>query len=177
MDAFPDLLSAAPTVIKGGRLLTMAGAPIEDGMLILVDGKVAYAGESTEVPAESRVIDAQGKWILPGFIEAHAHVGIHEESVGVPGDDTNESSSPNTAGIRAQDAINIEDEGFADALRGGITTVIVKPGSSNPIAGLTVALKTWGGQSLDEQLVQADISLKSALGEGNPASFRGRALL
>jgi imidazolonepropionase-like amidohydrolase len=119
------------------------------------------------------VIDTTGKWVLPGFIEAHGHVGIHEEANGSAGNDTNEMTNPNMAAGRAIDAIDIEDEGFRDALSGGITTVVVKPGSGNPIGGQTVAIKTWGGRTIDEQLVSNAVSVKSALGE-NPKRVYGQ---
>src|SRR3712207_8291830 len=83
------------------------------------------------------------------------------------GNDTNEMTMPNTAAVRAIDAINIDDEGFRDALEGGVTSVVVKPGSGNPIGGQTVALKTWGGRILHEQVISDGASIKSALG-GKP---------
>jgi imidazolonepropionase-like amidohydrolase len=110
--------------------------------------------------------------VLPGFIEAHGHVGIHEEANGPAGDDTNEMTTPNTAAVRAIDAINIDDEGFRDALSGGVTSVVVKPGSGNPIGGQTVAIKTWGGRIIDEQVIREAVSVKSALGE-NPKRVYG----
>jgi imidazolonepropionase-like amidohydrolase len=76
-------------------------------------------------------------------------------------------TDPNTAGVRAIDAIDIEDEGFRDALSGGVTSVVVKPGSGNVIGGQTVAIKTWGGRTIDEQVITEAVSVKSALGE-NP---------
>jgi imidazolonepropionase-like amidohydrolase len=119
------------------------------------------------------MLDATGKWVMPGFVEAHAHVGIHEESAGEEGSDQNESSSPNTAGVRALDAVNIEDPGFRDALEGGVTTVIVRPGSSNPIGGLTVVMKSWGGTTIDDQVMVDSPSVKSALGENPKTVFGG----
>jgi imidazolonepropionase-like amidohydrolase len=115
---------------------------------------------------------AAGAWLLPGFVEAHGHVGIHEEANGSAGNDTNEMTGPNMAGVRAIDAVDIDDEGFRDALSGGITSIVVKPGSGNPIGGQTVAIKTWGGRTIDEQLISDAVSVKSALGE-NPKRVYG----
>jgi imidazolonepropionase-like amidohydrolase len=164
----------AVTAIVGGRVVPVAGSPIEGGVVLLEHGRIAAVGTAEEVavPHGARVIDAAGRWVLPGFIEAHGHVGIHEEGVGVEGNDTNEMTGPNMAGVRAIDAIDIDDEGFRDALRGGITSVVVKPGSGNPIGGRTVAIKTWGGRTIDEQVLRADVSVKSALGE-NPKRVYG----
>lgn len=81
---------------------------------------------------------------------------------------------PDTAAVRAVDAINIEDEGFRDALVGGVTCVVVKPGSGNPIGGQTVALKCWGGRTVDEQVISDAVSVKSALGENPKRVYAGK---
>jgi imidazolonepropionase-like amidohydrolase len=120
------------------------------------------------------VVDASGKWVLPGFVEAHGHVGIHEEANGPAGDDTNEMTTPNTAAVRAIDAVNIDDEGFRDALAGGVTAIVVKPGSGNPIGGQTVAIKSWGGRTIDEQVIREAVSVKSALGENPKRVYGGK---
>ena len=120
------------------------------------------------------VIDAAGSWLVPGFVEAHGHVGIHEEANGEAGNDTNEMTAPNMAGVRAIDAIDIDDEGFRDALAGGITSIVVKPGSGNPIGGQSVAIKTWGGRTIDEQLISDSVSVKSALGENPKRVYGGK---
>lgn len=108
----------------------------------------------------------------PGFVEAHGHLGVHEDGEGWSGNDTNEMTDPNGARFRALDGIDIEEVGFRDALRGGVTTAVIKPGSGNPIGGRTVAMKTWGGRTVDEQVLAHDVSVKSALGE-NPKRVYG----
>ncbi|WP_169166030.1 amidohydrolase [Cellulomonas taurus] len=158
--------------ITGGRVVPVSAPVIEGGTVLIRDGKIEAVGADVQVPADARVIDATGKWVLPGFIEAHGHVGIDEEGLGWAGNDTNEMTGPNMAGVRALDAINIEDEGFRDALSGGITSVVVKPGSGNPIGGQTVAIKTWGGRTVDEQVISTTVSVKAALGE-NPKRVYG----
>lgn len=165
-------ISPAPFAIVGGRVLPLSSAPLENGVVLVEDGRIAAVGESLAVPDGWDVVDATGKVVLPGFIESHGHLGIHEEANGRPGDDTNEMTDPNTAFVRAIDAVNIEDVGFVDALSGGVTTVVVKPGSGNPIGGQTVAIKSWGGRTIDEQLVSGSVSVKSALGE-NPKRVYG----
>ncbi|MBW9119301.1 amidohydrolase [Microbacterium trichothecenolyticum] len=165
-------LEPPPLAIVSGRVIPVASAPIEDGTVLLRGGRIEAVGADISVPSDAEVIDAAGRWVLPGFIEAHAHAGIHEESSGGAGDDTNESSAPVLPGLRALDAINIEDPGFDDALHGGITTVIVKPGSSNVFGGQTVALKTAGGPTVDDRILSDAVSLKSAFGE-NPTSAHG----
>ncbi len=152
--------------------MPVVGDPIENGAVIVENGVITAVGAQVVPPEGLPVVDAAGRWLLPGFIEAHGHVGIHEEGGGSEGNDTNEMTDPNTAGVRAIDAIDIDDEGFRDALSGGITAVVVKPGSGNVIGGQTVAIKTWGGRTIDEQVISDAVSVKSALGE-NPKRVYG----
>lgn len=157
--------------IVGGRVVPVTGEPIEDGTVVINDGKITAVGSDVKVDRDLPVIDAAGQWVLPGFVEAHGHVGIHEEGNAWAGNDTNETTDPVGARFRALDAINPADEGFKDALAGGVTSVVVKPGSGNPIGGQTVAIKTWG-RMVDEMLIKQPASMKSALGE-NPKRIYG----
>ncbi|MCU1526483.1 MAG: amidohydrolase [Frondihabitans sp.] len=164
--------SSSVTAITGGYVVPVSSAPIDGGTVLIENGLITAVGADVAVPTNATVIDATGKWVVPGFVEAHGHVGIHEEANGLAGNDTNEMTDPNTAGVRAIDAIDIDDEGFRDALSGGITSIVVKPGSGNVIGGLTVAIKTWGGRTIDEQVISDSVSVKSALGE-NPKRVYG----
>jgi imidazolonepropionase-like amidohydrolase len=94
---------------------------------------------------EVKIINASGKWILPGFIDAHCHVGIGEEIYRYEGDDLNEMTDPLTPELRAIDGINPEDEGFRDARLGGVTAAFTCPGSANVIGGTGVVVKTAAG--------------------------------
>lgn len=162
---------AEVVAITGGYVVPVEGDPIEGGTVLLRDGKIAGVGANVRVPKGARIVDATGQWVLPGFVEAHAHMGVHEEAEGWAGQDTNEMTDPNGARMRALDAINPAEEGFRDALSGGVTTAVVKPGSGNPIGGQTVALKTWG-RIVDEMVIKQPASVKSALGE-NPKRVYG----
>jgi imidazolonepropionase-like amidohydrolase len=157
--------------IVGGRVLAGDGSPIENGTVLITDGVITAVGTDVAVPDGVDVVDASGRWVLPGFIDAHAHVGVHEEGEGAAGSDVNEMTDPNGARMRALDAVNPTELGFSDALSGGVTTVVVKPGSGNPIGGQTVAIKTWG-RIVDEMVVKSPTSVKSALGE-NPKRVYG----
>jgi imidazolonepropionase-like amidohydrolase len=168
------MTSPRTIAIIGGYVVPVTSAPLENGTVLIVDGRITEVGETVSVPGDAVVVDATGKWVLPGFIEAHGHVGIMEESNGVMGNDTNEMTNPNMAAARAIDGIDIEDEGFRDALSGGVTSVVVKPGSGNPIGGQTVAIKTWGGRTVDEQLISNAVSVKSALGENPKRVYAGK---
>jgi len=170
------MTTTSSVAIVNAYIVPVAGDPIENGTVLIQDGKIAAVGTSAdiEIPDGVRTVDASGKWVLPGFIESHGHVGIHEEANGPAGDDTNEMTTPNTAAVRAIDAINIDDEGFRDALSGGVTSIVVKPGSGNPIGGQTVAIKSWGGRTIDEQVLREAVSVKSALGENPKRVYGGK---
>src|SRR5258708_11734929 len=165
--------SVAETVaITGGRIVPIEGDPVDGGTVLLRDGKrAAVEGPGFAVPSGADVVDATGKWVLPGFIDAHAHVGVAEEAEGWAGQDTNERTDPVAAHVRALDAINPSDQGFRDAIGGGVLAVNVNPGSANPIGGQTVAIKCWG-RTVDEMVLREPAGLKSALGE-NPKRVYG----
>lgn len=158
--------------VTNGYVVPVASPPVENGTVLVEDGVITAVGADVVVPDGVRTIDAAGRWVLPGFVEAHAHMGVMEEAEGWAGNDTNEMTDPNGSALRALDGINVEDEGFRDALVGGVTSAVVKPGSGNPIGGQTVAIKTWGGRTVDEQVFQESVSVKSALGE-NPKRVYG----
>lgn len=146
-------------------------APAFDGTILLEDGRISALGPDLAVPEGAQVHDARGGWVVPGFVDAHVHLGVHEEGNGWAGEDTNEMTDPVMAAARALDAINPLDLGFDDALRGGVTTVNVNPGSGNPIGGLAVALHTHG-RVVDEMVLREPSGLKAALGE-NPKRVYG----
>lgn len=158
--------------IKNGQIKTMAGREFRGG--ILIEGtKITALGETLdrEVPADALVIDAEGCLVLPGFIDAHCHVGIGEEIYRWEGEDYNEMSDPVTPDMRAIDGINPEDEGFRDARLGGVTAVFTGPGSANVIGGTGVVMKT-AGIIVDKMIVRDPAGLKVAFGE-NPKSVYG----
>ena len=157
--------------ITGGFVVPVDTDPIDGGTVLIADGRITAVGRDVDVPDGVEVVDASGQWVLPGFVEAHGHVGVWEEAEGWAGQDTNEMTDPNGAKLRAFDAINPADLGFTDALSGGVTTVVVKPGSGNPIGGQTVAIKC-AGRTVDEMVVREPCSIKSALGE-NPKRVYG----
>lgn len=163
--------------VLGGRVVTGTGTVFERGDVLIVDGVVAAVGESLAIPPEAERLDASGHWVLPGFVDAHTHLGVHEDGEGPAGADGSELSSPDMSAVRALDAVNIDDRAFRDALAGGVTTVVVKPGSGNPIGGTSLAMKTWGGRTVDAQLVRHPLGVKSALGENPKKAWGDRGLL
>ena len=157
--------------IVGGRVVPIEGSPFKGGAILIEDGGITALGPDLRVPDGFERVDAGGKVILPGLVDAHVHLGVHEEAEGWAGHDTNEMTNPVTPQVRALDAINPEDVGFQDAVSGGVLTVNVNPGSGNPIGGQTVALRC-DGRTVDEMVLRSPSGLKSALGE-NPKRVYG----
>jgi len=152
-------------------LYPVSRPPIEKGLLLVRDGKIVFAGRG-EVPAEAEIIDMSGKVILPGFVDAHTHVGMWGEWYGQPQHDGNEATNPVTPEVRAIDSIWPAHSAFEDARSGGVTTVHVTPGSANIIGGETAVIKTTG-KVVDEMIVRNPAGMKVALGE-NPKGAYGR---
>ena len=152
--------------ITGGKIYTITRGVIEKGTVLIEDGKIKEIGADVEVPDGCRAVDAGGRLVFPGFIDAHAHLALAEEGLGWEGNDVNEATDPVTAHVRALDGINPADEGILDAVAGGVTSVWVAPGSGNVVGGEGASLKTFG-DTADAMLIKAPTGLKAAFGE-NP---------
>jgi imidazolonepropionase-like amidohydrolase len=163
----------APFAITGARVIPVEGAPFEDGVVLVEDGTIRALGAGVRVPEGVQRVDAGGKVVLPGLVDAHVHLGVHEEGEGWAGQDANEMTSPVTAHVRALDAVNPADLGFQDAVAGGVLTVNVQPGSGNPIGGQTVAVRC-AGRTVDEMVLRSPSGVKSALGENPKRVFGDR---
>ena len=157
--------------LTNGRLYTIDNGIIEQGTILLDGEKIAAVGTDVAIPAEAQVIDVEGRIVTPGFIDAHTHIGIDEEIHQPIGDDCNEMTEPNTAELRAMDAINYRDLSFQDAVKAGITTVMITPGSANVFGGLIAVMKT-AGRTYKEMLLNGEAGLKMAFGE-NPKRVYG----
>lgn len=162
--------------IVHGRVLTMAEKGkqvVEQGTVLVNDGKIEKILEKEEhIPAEYRFIDAKGCFVLPGFVEAHCHMGITEEKKGMEGDDCNESVNPITPSLRAIDAINPMDDAFHNAVRAGITAAMIGPGSSNVVGGQFVVLNNEG-RCIDDMILRFPAALKVAFGENPKVNYSG----
>ena len=152
--------------IKNGQIHTITHGTIERGSILIKDGKIAAIGTDIPVPEGAEVIDAQGRWVQPGIIEAHSHLGVMEQDVAAAGDDTNEMVEPCTPHLRAIDAINPRDTGLRDAIEAGITAAWMTPGSANVIGGQAATCRTWGA-TVEEMVLKPYSAMKGALGE-NP---------
>lgn len=161
-----DVRQMTKTALVNTRLITMSGKNYDKGAILWEDGRIIDVGEEIPLPPGTQTVDCGGRTVMPGFIDAHTHLGIMEEIYQIEGDDANEFSDPVTPELRALDAINPYDLAFADALKGGVTTVMSGPGSANVIGGTTTVLKT-AGPLLDDMVLVREAGLKVAFGE-NP---------
>ena len=115
-------------LIKNATIKTMAGADIENGCILADDlGKIAAVGAEIAAPEGCTVIDAEGRLVTPGCVDAHCHIGLDNEAMGWEGMDYNEIVEPLTPQMRAIDSINPMDEAFANALAGGVTAAVTGP--------------------------------------------------
>ncbi|NLK87890.1 MAG: amidohydrolase [Clostridiaceae bacterium] len=158
-------------LIKNAKLLTMAGVDYKNGYIAADGEKITALGDDAAElarleAASSEVIDAKGCYVLPGFVDAHCHIGMWEDAVGFEGDDGNEMTDPITPHLRAIDAIYHADRAFAEARENGVTTVVTGPGSANVIGGQFAALKTFG-RRVEDMVIREPIAMKAAFGE-NP---------
>ena len=160
-------------LIKNGYIKPMVGEDIENGSILIGDdGKIISVGKDIEAPEGATVIDAEGKLVTPGCVEAHCHIGLHNEAVGWEGRDYNESVDPLTPHMRAIDSINPQDEAFENALRGGVTTACTGPGSANVVGGSFAVIKLFGNR-VDNMIVKHPAAMKCAFGE-NPKRVYGQ---
>ena len=158
--------------IVNAHLKPITSPDIACGQMLIDSGKIVAIGETVDAPAGCEVFDAKGALVCPGFIDAHTHIGLHEEAVRWEGADYNEMSSPVTPEMRAIDAINPLDEAFEVALHGGVTTAITGPGSANVIGGTFCALKLHG-DTVDDMILRPAVAMKIAMGE-NPKGCYGQ---
>lgn len=159
-------------VIINGKIFPMEEGNIENGYVRIIGDKIAELGDMSEYESkkEDEVIDVQGAWVLPGLIEAHAHIGITEEKWGTMGDDCNEETLPVTPALRAIDAVNPMDPAFHDAIEAGITSVMAGPGSANVVGGQFVFMKTQG-RCIDNMIVRHPAAMKVAFGENPKVNY------
>ncbi|WP_313341126.1 amidohydrolase [Sedimentibacter sp.] len=153
-------------VIKNSYIKTMAGEDISNGQIIIEEGKIKAVGTDLEMPDDAEIIDANGMLVTPGFVDGHCHIGLWEEGIGFEGEDGNEAVEPITPQLRAIDAINPLDQGFIDAIEGGVTCAVTGPGSANVIGGSFLAMKTYG-KRVDDMVIKDPVAMKIAFGE-NP---------
>ena len=153
-------------VIKGGTLLTVTHGRIPNGSIYIHNGKIAAIGKTVKAPANATVIDATGKWVMPGIIDSHSHIALDG--------DVNEATSPVTPQMMMKDAFDYDDKAIYRALAGGVTTSLLLHGSANMIGGQAIVIKHKYGLGRDQMLFPgAPQSIKFASGE-NPKRVYGQ---
>ena len=159
-------------LIKNGHIKTMAGPDLEKGCVLIDDnGKIAAVDVQIDAPG-AQVIDAKGRLVTPGCVDAHCHIGLDNEGMGWEGHDYNEIVDPLTPHLRAIDSINPQDEAFGLAVQGGVTSACTGPGSANVVGGTFVAIKLTGIR-VDKMIIKNPLAMKCAFGE-NPKRCYGQ---
>jgi imidazolonepropionase-like amidohydrolase len=162
-----------PVLIQNATVLTGTGERLDGADVLIVSGRIQAVGKSLTAPADARIVNAQGKWVTPGIIDIHSHLGVYA-SPSVKGlDDGNEATSPVTSNVWAEHSVWPQDPGFEAALEGGVTTMQILPGSANLIGGRSVVVKNV--QAVTYQAMKfpgAAYGLKMACGE-NPKRVYG----
>ena len=165
-------LPSETTLITGATVLTGTGERLDGADVLIVDGKISAVG--AELSADgATVIDAAGKWVTPGVIDVHSHLGVYPSPGTLSHSDGNEMTSPNTAQVWAEHSVWPHDPGFTTALAGGVTAMQILPGSANLFGGRGVTLKNVPGRNVMEmKFPGAPHGLKMACGE-NPKRVYG----
>lgn len=158
-------------LIQNGLVFTMETNEEDYVDLLIENEKIIRIAKKITPTERMQIIDAEGLRVYPGFIDAHSHIGISEDKKTSQGDESNEGTNPITPCVRAIDAINPMDAAFHNALAVGITSVMVGPGSANPIGGQFAFVKTHG-RRIDDMIVMAPAAIKFAFGE-NPMTNYG----
>ncbi len=166
--------TSAPVLIRGATVLTGTGVRLEDTDVLVADGKIAAVGQHLDAPAGARLVDGKGRWVTPGIIDIHSHLGVYPVPAVSGNNDGNEATAPVTANVWAEHSVWPVDPAFDTALAGGVTTLEILPGSANLIGGRSVVLKnvpavTYQGMKFPG----APQGLKMACGE-NPKRVYGQ---
>lgn len=157
--------------IKNGTIFCPKQGLIEGGEILFDEKKIHAVGKSVSIPEGTEIIDAQGKYVVPGFIDAHTHQGLFDGSIGIAGSDGNEMTVPTTPEVRGIDSFNPFEPSLKELLKGGVTCINTGPGSGNVISGETLVIKPVG-TVVDEMIVLSPAGLKIAFGE-NPKRVHG----
>jgi imidazolonepropionase-like amidohydrolase len=165
-------LPSQPTLISNATILTGTGQRLDNASLLMADGKIAWVGEG-DIPAGTVRIDANGRWVTPGLIDVHSHLGVYASPGVTAHSDGNEMTNPVTANVWAEHSVWPQDPGFSRALAGGITSLQVLPGSGNLIGGRGVTLKNvYNNAYQGMKFPDAPHGMKMACGE-NPKRVYG----
>ncbi|MDT9598667.1 amidohydrolase [Sphingosinicella rhizophila] len=165
--------ASAPTAFTHATILDGAGDQIDDATVLLAEGKVVAVGTNVAIPPGTKVVDARGRWVTPGIIDVHSHLGVYASPLVKSLSDGNEISDPNTAEVWAEHSVWPQDPAFSRARAGGVTTLQILPGSTNLFAGRSVVLRNVRSVTVQGmKFPGAGQGLKMACGE-NPKTVYG----
>ena len=158
--------------ITNAKIMTITNGTIEKGSILIDNGKIVAVGKNLNIPAEAEVIDAAGKTVTPGLIDAHCHTGVFADGIGWDHADGNEMTDPITPHLRALDALHPDDMAWPELVEAGVTTVLTGPGSANLIGGTWICVKTQPKANVADMILLEPAGMKMALGE-NPKRVYG----
>ena len=177
-DPYPGTYQAVASgavLIQGATVLDGAGSRFEDTDVLLRDGKIAALGRALQAPADAVRVDGRGKWVTPGLIDVHSHLGVYPSPGVNAHSDGNEATAPVTASVWAEHSVWPQDPGFHAALAGGITSLQILPGSANLVGGRGVTLKNVSATTYQAmKFPGAPWGLKMACGENPKRVYGGK---
>ena len=166
-------INSKPIVITNVTILDGIGGKIEDGEILLKDGLIVEVGKRVSSASGAIEIDGEGKWVTPGIIDNHSHLGVYPSPSTRSHADGNEVTSPVTSEVWAEHSIWPQDPGFQRALAGGVTSLQILPGSANLFGGRSVTVKNLPNRTIqDMKFPEAPYGIKMACGE-NPKRVYG----
>ncbi|MFL5240165.1 MAG: amidohydrolase [Rhizomicrobium sp.] len=175
-DQFPSTykpLPSRPTIIRGAIVLTGTDRELANASILMQDGKIAAIGAKVPEPPGAVVINAKGRFVTPGIIDIHSHLGVYPSPANEATSDGNEATKPSTPEVRSENSVWPQDPGFTRALAGGVTAMQILPGSANLIGGRSVVLKNVPSVTTQGmKFPGAPYDLKMACGE-NPKRVYG----
>lgn len=166
-------IASTPVLLRNATVLTGTGERLDNADVLMQDGKITAVGKNLSAPANARSVDATGKWITPGIIDIHSHLGVYASPGIAATADGNEATNPVTADVWAEHSVWPQDAGFAKALAGGVTSLQILPGSANLVGGRSVILKNVAAETAQAmKFPGAPYGIKMACGE-NPKRVYG----
>jgi len=163
-----------PVLIRNATIMTATGQEIQGGSILFRDGRIVAVGTTVQAPSDATVVDGTGKWVTPGVIDTHSHIGVYAAPGTFAESDGNEATSPVTAEVWAEHSFWPQDPQIPLAIAGGVTTIQALPGSANLIGGRSAVLKLIPARSVqDMKFPGARYGLKMACGE-NPKRVYGQ---
>lgn len=176
-DPYPSTyrpIAAPPVLITGATVLTGTGARLDNADVLMREGRIVAVGPNLDAPADAIRVDGRGKWVTPGLIDVHSHLGVYPSPGVRAHSDGNEATSPTTPNVWAEHSVWPQDPGFNTALAGGVTSMQILPGSANLIGGRGVTLKNVPATTYQAmKFPGAPWGLKMACGE-NPKRVYGQ---